>query len=414
MTTLIEGKKAVEADAAMTPAISKRAQSTQDSPIRKLSATAERRKQSGIKVYHLNIGQPDLPTSPVVFDTIRELKMTTLSYAPSNGLPQALKSWQSYYKSYQIDLTEEEIIVTAGGSEAIVFAMCAICDYGDDIIVFEPFYTNYNGFASIANVKLNPVPLRIQDGFHLPPSAEIEKHITSRTRAILICNPSNPTGTIYTQEEMDRLALIVRRHNLFLLSDEVYREFAYDTSVSSVLHLDSLADRAVLLDSTSKRFNVCGARIGALASHNKDVVRSAFRFGMARLSVASIEQLALAPLLASPRTYTQPIVDEFRLRRDVVYEGLKDIPGVTYYKPEGAFYMMIGLPVDDVERFTRWLIEEYEYQGETVLLAPGPGFYASRGVGVNEVRLAFMLNSDHLRKALVVLRHALVAYRNKH
>lgn len=411
MTMLTHDQDAKIAAEAGTPSISARARSTQDSPIRKLSSTAEVRKQTGIKVYHLNIGQPDLPTSPVVFETIQKLKLSTLSYAPSNGLPQALQAWRNYYRTFDLDLSEREIIVTAGGSEAIVFALCAICDYGDDVIVFEPFYTNYNGFASIANVKLNPVPLRIQDGFHLPPASEIEKHITSRTKAILICNPSNPTGTIFTQEELKRLAHIAKKHSLFLLSDEVYREFAYDTPVSSVLHLSEIADRTVVLDSTSKRFNVCGARIGALASHNKDVVQSAFKFGMARLSVASIEQLALVPLLSDPRTYTKPIVEEFRKRRDVVYHDLASIPGVTYYMPEGAFYIMVGLPVRDVEHFTRWLIEEFEYEGETVLLAPGPGFYASRNAGGNEVRLAFMLQSEDLRKSLVIIRAALAAYK---
>lgn len=393
------------------PGISARARSTQDSPIRKLSATAELRKQKGIRVYHLNIGQPDLPTPPVVFETIRNLQMSTLAYAPSNGLPQALHAWRDYYRAFDLDLEEREIIVTTGGSEAIVFALCAICDYGDDVIVFEPFYTNYNGFASIANVKLNPVPLRIQNGFHLPSESEIEKHITSRTKAILICNPSNPTGAIYSWEELQSLERIARRHNLFLLSDEVYREFAYDTPVHSILRLTEIADRTVLLDSTSKRFNVCGARIGALASHNKEVVRSAFRFGMARLSVASIEQLALVPLLTSPQTYTQPIVEEFEKRRDVVYQELGSIPGLTYYKPEGAFYIMVGLPVGDAEHFARWLIEDFEHEAETVLLAPGPGFYASTKAGVNEVRLAFMLKSEHLRRALVILRAALGAYR---
>jgi aspartate aminotransferase len=410
MTTLTQEGTARQTSSKNIPSISGRAKATQDSPIRKLSATAEARKQKGIKVYHLNIGQPDLPTSPVVFETIRELKLSTLAYAPSNGLPQAIQAWKSYFKSFGLELEEKEIIVTAGGSEAIVFAMCAVCDYGDDIIVFEPFYTNYNGFASIANIKLNPIPLNIKDGFHLPPTEQIERHITSRTRAILICSPSNPTGTIYSHEELTRLSDIVRRHDLFLLSDEVYREFAYDTPVNSVLDFPEIHDRAVLLDSSSKRFNVCGARIGALASHNREVVQSAFRFGMARLSVASIEQLALVPLLKSPRTYTGPIVEEFRRRRDVVHEGLKSIPGVTYYKPEGAFYIMIGLPVKDTEHFSKWLIEEFELQRETVLLAPGPGFYASRGAGTNEARLAFMLKSEDLQKALIILCSALEEY----
>jgi aspartate aminotransferase len=277
--------------------------------------------------------------------------------------------------------------------------------------VFEPFYTNYNGFASIANVKLNPIPLSIEDGFHLPETEEIEKHITSRTRGILICTPANPTGTIYSKEEMERLVSIVKRRNLFFLSDEVYREFAYDAPVYSVMAFPEIHDRAVLLDSSSKRFNVCGARIGALASHNNEVVRSAFKFAMARLSVASIEQLALVPLLNSPRTYTQPIVEEFRRRRDVVYEGLGRIPGVTYYKPEGAFYIMIGLPVKDAEHFSKWLIEEYQENNETVLLAPGQGFYASPGRGTNEVRLAFMLKSENLQRSLLILRSGLEAYK---
>jgi aspartate aminotransferase len=395
------------------PSISRRARTMQDSPIRKLSATAEARKQQGIRVYHLNIGQPDLPTSPVVFETIRNLQLSTLAYAPSNGLPQAVAAWRNYLHQMGIDVEEREIIVTAGGSEAIVFAMCAICDAGDDIIVFEPFYTNYNGFASIANVKLNPVGLTIQNGFHLPPSEEIERHITSRTRAILLCNPANPTGTTYSKEEMQRLADIARRRNLFLLSDEVYREFAYGARAPTVMDYHEIAERAVLLDSSSKRFNVCGARIGALVSHNKEIVQSAFRFGMARLSVASIEQLALVPLLNSSRTYTAPIVEEFRHRRDVVYEGLKEIPGVTYYKPEGAFYIVIGLPVQDSEHFAKWLIEEFEHEKETVLLAPAQGFYASPGKGTNEVRLAFMLKSEDLKRSLVVLRQALAVYTRK-
>jgi aspartate aminotransferase len=413
MTTLAHEDSVKIAGGRSVPPISLRAKSTQDSPIRKLSATAESRKQKGVRVYHLNIGQPDLPTPPIVFETIRALSLSTLAYAPSNGLPQAVHAWKKYFQSCDIEVDEKEIIVTAGGSEAIVFAMCAICDYGDDIIVFEPFYTNYNGFASIANIKLNPIPLHIQDGFHLPSSEEIEKRITSRTRAILICNPSNPTGAIFSHEELSRLTDIVKRHDLFLLSDEVYREFAYDTPVSSVLQFPEIAEQAVLLDSSSKRFNVCGARIGALASHNKEIVQAAFRFGMARLSVASIEQLALVPLLESPRTYTQPIVEEFRRRRDIVYEGLKSILGVTFYKPEGAFYIMVGLPVKDAEHFTRWLIEDFEVHGETVLLAPGPGFYASRGAGLNEVRLAFMLKGEDLRKALGILQAALKEYPQK-
>lgn len=393
--------------------ISRRAESMQSSPIRKLAVIAEARKNKGIKVYHLNIGQPDLPTPPAVFQTIRELRLTTISYAPSNGLPQAISAWKSYFAHHGIHFDEKEIIVTAGGSEAIIFAMCTVCDTDDEIIVFEPFYTNYNGFASIANVRLRPVALSIKNGFHLPPREEIERHITPRTKAILICNPNNPTGTIYSRDELQSLVALCLQHNLFLLSDEVYREFAYDAKAISVMEFPEIRDRAILLDSSSKRFNVCGARIGAIASHNEQVMQAALKFGMARLSVASIEQLALVPLLNSPEQYTKPITEEFRRRRDVVYEGLQTIPGVTFYKPEGAFYIVIGLPVKDADHFSRWLVEEYQDHNETVLLAPANGFYASPDRGKNEVRLAFMLNENDLKRSLQILAASLSAYNQR-
>jgi aspartate aminotransferase len=393
--------------------VSRRARSMQSSPIRKLASIAEARKKKGIKVYHLNIGQPDLPTPPAVFQAVRELKLTTISYAPSNGLPQAIGAWKTYFAHHGIHFDEEEIIVTAGGSEAIIFAMCTVCDTDDEVIVFEPFYTNYNGFASLANVRLRPVALSINNGFHLPPLEEIERHITSRTKAILICNPNNPTGTVYSRGELLSLVTLCLRHNLFLLSDEVYREFAYDAKAISVMDFPEIRDRAILLDSSSKRFNVCGARIGALASHNEQVMQAALKFGMARLSVASIEQLALVPLLNSPEQYTKPIAEEFRRRRDVVYERLKAIPGVTFYKPEGAFYIVIGLPVEDADHFSRWLIEEYQDHNETVLLTPANGFYASPDRGKNEVRLAFMLNENDLKRSIQILASSLSAYNQR-
>jgi aspartate aminotransferase len=394
------------------PDISKRAKAMQASPLRKLAGIAEARKKKGIKVYHLNIGQPDLPTPAAVFDAIRSFNEKTIAYAPSNGLPQALTAWKNYFAHYGIQFHEQEMIITTGGSEAIIFAMCAICDSDDEVIVFEPFYTNYNGFSSIANVRLRPIPLSIADGFHLPPIEQIEPFINERTRGILICNPGNPTGTIYSASELQSLVTLVKKHELFLLSDEVYREFAYDATHKSVMDFPEIREQAILLDSSSKRFNVCGARIGVLASHNEDVVASAFKFAMARLSVATIEQLSLVPLLNSPDLYTKPIVEEFRNRRDVVYEGLKAIPGATFYKPEGAFYIIVGLPVRDSEHFARWLIEEYEDKGETVLLAPAQGFYATEGKGLNEVRLAFMLKSDDLKRSLAIITNALRAYQN--
>ena len=393
--------------------ISRRGRDIQGSPIRKLASLAETRKKTGIHVYHLNIGQPDLPTSPAVFAAIRGFSQPTIAYAPSNGLPNTLTAWKKYLEHYNIHFDESELIVTTGGSEAIIFAMCATCDVDDEIIVFEPFYANYNGFASIANVKLKPIPLNIKDGFHLPPENEIEHYITNRTKAILFCSPSNPTGTIYSRVELQRLVNLSHHHNLFLLSDDVYREFAYDAEVMSINSFPEIQDRAILLDSCSKRFNVCGVRIGLLASHNKDVISSVLKFGQARLSVASVEQLAMVPLLEDPETYTRPLVEEFRKRRDVVCEELQDIPGVIYYKPEGAFYITIGLPVKDSEHFSKWLIEEYEDDRETILLAPAQGFYATLGKGSNEVRLAFMLNSDDLKRSLKILKNALEAYKLK-
>ena len=402
-----------EMDVQTLISVSRRAREMQGSPIRKLAAYAEARRKSGIKVYFLNIGQPDLPTSPAVFDAIRKFDEKTIAYAPSNGLNPALSAWKEYYRHNGISFEEKEMIVTTGGSEAIIMAMIAVCDAGDEIIVFEPFYTNYNGFASIANIKLRPLPLSIKNGFHLPPENEIEPYITTKTKAFIINSPSNPTGAIYTRNEMQRIVTLAKRHNLFVISDEAYREFAYESKAVGIMDFPELRDQAILVDSCSKRFNVCGARIGVIASHNADVITSALKFGQARLSVATIEQIAVAPLLNNPSPYTTPIVDEFQRRRDAVYEELKKIPGVTYYKPEGAFYIVIGLPVRDAEHFSKWMIEEFEYNRETVLLAPGQGFYATPGKGINEVRLAFMLNVDDLKRSLSILGRALEAYANK-
>jgi aspartate aminotransferase len=395
------------------PSISNRARSMQASPLRKLASIAEERKKNGIKVYHLNIGQPDLPTDKVFYEQLLKIPQTTVAYAPSNGMPQTIKAWKKYFENVGIQFDEKEIIVTQGGSEAIIFAMCSICDVDEEIIVFEPFYTNYNGFATLVDVKLVPIPLSIQNGFHLPSEEEIEKYITPKTKGILITNPSNPTGTVYSKEELQRLVNLVQKYNLFLLSDEVYREFAYEGKFVSVMEFPEISQQTILLDSASKRFNLCGARIGVLASHNEEVVQSTFKFGMARLSVATIEQLAIIPMLEDPFRFTTPIVEEFRRRRDVVYESLSEIPGVTYYKPEGAFYIVIGLPVKDSEHFARWLIEEFEYNKETVLLAPAQGFYATSGKGTNEVRLAFMLNVDDMKKSLKIIAIALEEYLKK-
>jgi aspartate aminotransferase len=402
-----------EIDVRASLAISRRAKEMQGSPIRKLASTAEARKKQGIRVYHLNIGQPDLPTSPAVFDAIRKFDEKTIAYAPSNGLSPALSGWKAYFHQVGVEFEEKEMIVTTGGSEAIVMAMIAVCDTGDEVIAFEPFYTNYNGFASIASVKLRAVPLSIHNGFHLPPTNEIESYITTRTKAFLINSPSNPTGAVYTRDEIQRIVDLAKQHNLFVISDEAYREFAYESRAVGITDFPQLRNQAILVDSCSKRFNVCGARIGVIASHNADVIASALKFGQARLSVATLEQVAVAPLLNDPFPYTRPIVEEFRKRRDVVYEELKRIPGVTYYKPEGAFYIVIGLPVKDAEVFSKWMIEEFELKRETVLVAPGQGFYATTGKGINEVRLAFMLNVEDLKQSMTILGAALKEYKTK-
>ncbi len=402
-----------EVDVQTSLAISRRAREMQGSPIRKLAAAAEARKKKGVRVYHLNIGQPDLPTSPAVFEAIRKFDQKTIAYAPSNGLSPALSGWKSYFHHVGIDFDEKEIIVTTGGSEAIIMAMIAVCDAGDEIIVFEPFYTNYNGFASIANVKLRPVPLSIHNGFHLPPAKEIEPYITTKTKAFIINSPSNPTGAVYTREEIQRIADLASRHNLFVISDEAYREFAYESKAVGIAEFPELRQQAIIVDSCSKRFNVCGARVGVIASHNTDVIASALKYGQARLSVATLEQIAVAPLLNDPLPYTRPIVEEFRRRRDVVVKELKKIPGVTSYNPEGAFYIVIGLPVGDAEKFSKWMIEDFELKNETVLVAPGQGFYATPGKGINEVRLAFMLGVEDMKQSLTILGAALKEYQHK-
>ncbi len=394
------------------PNISKRAANMQASPLRKLVVHAEARKKQGYKVYHLNIGQPDLPTHPDFYKAVKEYKPTTIAYAPSNGYEDAVQAWVTYYKKNRINFKPEDIIITTGGSEGIIFAMNAVCDSNEEIIVFEPFYTNYNGFATLTNVKLKPVTLDIKDGFHLPSDKKIKAAITKKTKAILICNPSNPTGTIFSKKELQRLIKIAKQHNLFILSDEVYREFAFESKHYSIMDFPEIRQQAVVLDSASKRFNLCGARIGVIASKNKDVIETAYKMGMARLSVASIEQEALIPMLKAPSKYTKPLISKFRKRREAVYKGLKKIPGITFSKPEGAFYIVIGLPVKDADKFSEWLVKKFHHNKETVLLAPAAGFYGTKGMGKNEVRLAFMLNVKDLARSLDLLRRALEQYQD--
>ena len=396
------------------PQISSRAKTMPPSPIRKLVPFAEAAKKRGIKVYHLNIGQPDIPTPEVMMNAFRNHEIKVLEYGHSGGLWEYREGLVKYYRRHNIHVSKEEILVTTAGSEAIIFAMLATMDEGDEMIVPEPFYTNYNGFAVEAGVKVVPVTCRAEDGFALPPDAEIRAKITPRTRAIMICNPNNPTGYVYRLEEMNHLRALVLEHDLFFFSDEVYREFVYDGKKHhSVLHLEGLDDRAVLLDSISKRYSACGARVGCLVTHNKDILESALRFGQARLCPPTMEQLAALAAVDTPQSYMDAVFNDYNRRRDTVFNALGKIPGVVGQKPSGAFYTVVKLPVDNADRFCRWLLEEFDDKGETVMLAPANGFYATPGLGDDEVRIAFVLNSAAMERSMEILKKALQAYPGK-
>ncbi|HLD21695.1 MAG TPA: pyridoxal phosphate-dependent aminotransferase, partial [Patescibacteria group bacterium] len=369
------------------PQFAKRATNMPASPIRKLMTIAIERQKKGIHVYQLNIGQPDIPTPQEFFQAVHTFQENPVAYAPSQGIEQLIDAWRTYYAQLGFSIARNELMITAGGSEALIFTFAAVTDPGDDILVFEPFYTSYNGYATLIGATLTPVTLDIQNNFHLPHDAEIERHITSRTRALLICNPSNPTGTVFTTEELQRLVRIALKHDLYIIADEVYREFTFDASPTSLLSFPEASNHTIIIDSTSKRFNMCGARIGAIVSHNTELIASLIRFGMARLSVATIEQRAVIPVLHQAQKLIPPVILEYRKRRDVVYEELQRIPGVTSLKPEGAFYCMCTLPIDSSERFAKWTIEEFEENKETVLVAPAPGFYATPGKGAKEIRI---------------------------
>ena len=391
--------------------VSKRASKAPESPIRKFVPLLEIVKKQGVEVFELQIGQPDLPTPPEIYGEIRKFKSEIIPYAPSQGIPEAISAWQKYFNDVGIKFKESEIIVTHGGSEAILFALAAIADSGDEILVFEPFYTNYNGYASIIDVKLKPITTKAENGFHLPLKKEIEACITKKTKAILFCNPNNPTGTVYSKKEIERLINIAKKHDLFILSDEVYREFIYDgESHYSIMDFPKARDRAILLDSVSKRFSACGVRIGALASKNKEIIRAVTKFAQARLSIPFVEQLAVIPLLKSSKTYTGKIAKEYKKRRDVVYEIIRQIPGAVCLKPKGAFYITVKLPIKNADHFARWLLGSFRYHNKTVMVAPAEGFYVTRGMGKDEIRIAFVLKTAKLKKAMEVLRSGLETY----
>lgn len=392
--------------------ISRRGRTIQASPIRKFKPLADAAMAKGLRVYFINIGDPDIPTPQPIMDAVHGFEQKVLSYGPAQGFLELRQAVAAYFGSYKIPLTEDNVIVTIGGSEAVLFAFCAVADPGEEIIVAEPFYTNYNGFASIADVKLVPLTLKAEDGFRLPPASEYEARITPRTRAIILCSPNNPTGTVYTAEELDRVGALAKKHNLFLIGDEVYKEFVYDGLVhKSVLELPGLEDNVIVTDSISKRFSCCGARIGAFITRNGRVFDAALRFAQARLCPPSIEQKAALAAYRMGIGFFEPIRQEYERRRNVLYEGISSIPGVVVRKPQGAFYMVAKLPIKDSDHFVTWMLTEFEMDGQTVMVAPGPGFYSTPGKGMNEVRMAYVLKEEDLVKAIRVFRAGLEKYK---
>ena len=382
-----------------------------ESPIRKLAPLAADAKKRGIKVYHLNIGQPDLPTPQVAIDAIKHVDRKILEYSPSQGYRSYREKLVGYYRKYGISVTADDIIVTCGGSEAVLFAFMSCLNPGDEIIVPEPAYANYMAFAISAGAKIRTITTTIEEGFCLPKVEKFEELINPKTRAILICNPNNPTGYLYTRREMNQIRDMVKKHDLYLFSDEVYREYIYTGSpYISACHLEGIEQNVVLIDSVSKRYSECGIRIGALITKNKEVRKAVMKFCQARLSPPLIGQIAAEASLDAPEEYSRDVYDEYVERRKCLIDGLNRIPGVYSPIPMGAFYTVAKLPVDDSEKFCRWCLEEFSYENETVMMAPASGFYTTPGAGRNQVRIAYVLNKEDLRKALIVLRKALEQY----
>jgi aspartate aminotransferase len=395
--------------------ISKRAQKAPYSPIRKLMAkTYKIREKEKIEIFRLNIGQPDFATPCEIKKALCQYQKCgpeNLPYAPSEGIWKTILAWQKYFQDQKILVEPRDIIVTSGGSEAIIFAMTVVCDPGDEIIVFEPFYANYKGYVKLSGIKLKPVTLKVETEFRLPAKEKIISKITKKTKAILVCNPSNPTGAVLSQEEIQVLVKIAKKYNLFILADEVYREFILNGKEHiSFMHFPEIENQVILLDSVSKRFNACGVRIGALVSKNKEVMENVLKFAQARLSVATAEQKAVIPLLLDAKPYTKKLISEYRRRRDVVFSGLKNIPGAICQKPEGAFYVIAKLPIDSSENFCQWLLERFRYKNKTVLVAPAEDFYQTKGLGKKEVRIAYVLNEKKLAEAMEILRRAVLEY----
>jgi aspartate aminotransferase len=391
--------------------VSKRGQDIQASPIRKLKPYADAAKAKGIKVFHLNIGDPDIPTPQPVIDTFHTYADPVLGYGPAQGFLELRQAVARYFGNYGIALEADNVLITNGGSEAIHFSFSVVGDVGDEIIIPEPYYTNYNGYASFAGIRVVPLPLRVEDGFRLPALEAIEAKVTPRTRAILVCSPNNPTGTVYTPEELERVIRVAKTHGLFLIGDEVYKEFIYDgLKHKSLLEYEDLKDRVIVVDSISKRYSCCGARIGMILTRNADLYQAALKFAQARLCPPSVEQMAALAAYNMPMDYFTPVRAEWQKRRDILYDGLNDVPGLVIRKPQGAFYVIIRLPVKDVEHFAVWLLSEFSLDGKTVMIAPAPGFYSTPSLGTDEARIAYVVNGADLREAIRVFKAGLARY----
>lgn len=396
------------------PKISQKGQMMPASPIRKLVPYADDAKKRGVKVYHLNIGQPDIETPEVALNAVRNISDKVIAYSHSQGIPSFREKLVGYYKEHNINITPDEIIVGAGASEAILFAMQSAIDPGDEIIIPEPFYANYNGFAVNAGVKVNPIFSDIGSGFSLPPIADFEKAITDKTKAILICNPNNPTGYLYSKEELETLRDIVKKYDLYLIADEVYREFCYDGHKHySAMHLEGIENNVILIDSVSKRYSACGIRIGFMISKNKELIQTAIKFAQARLSPPSLGQLAAEAAIDVDDTYFERILKEYDARRMVVYNAINKMDGAYCPLPKGAFYVVAKLPVDDSDKFCQWLLEDFSFNNQTVMLAPATGFYSTPNRGLDEVRISYVLNVDDLQKSMDTLAEALKVYPGK-
>ena len=383
-----------------------------ESPIRKLVPFAEAAVKKGRTIYQLNIGQPDIKTPQKALDAVKHNDIEVLSYSHSAGFESYRNKLSKYYRNHNINVSPDELIITTGGSEALLFTMGSICDAGDEVIIPEPFYANYNGFATSSGVKVVPVKSKIENGFALPPISEFEKLITPSTKAILICNPGNPTGYLYTKEEIDQLAAIVKKHDLFIVADEVYREFAYDGAKHySIMSVPGIEQNAIMIDSVSKRYSMCGARIGCLASKNKEVMATAMKFAQARLSPPTFAQIASEAALETTQEYFDEVIEEYTSRRNILVEGLEKIDGVKVAKPKGAFYCIAELPIKDAEDFAKWLLESFELDNETVMVAPAAGFYSSPNTGLNQVRIAYVLKKENLLRSIEILTAALKEYK---